>query len=311
MPLPDPATMTEGTVTDGTMTARPAPINLPEMLRTHWPLIIGFAAAAIATLVVLGRESWSREAGAHGPIVLATGIWLLFQVRDEITRDARPLAASWIALLLIPAVVVYALGRSLDLLFFEAAALYAIFLIGVARFVGIRSIFANFFPFLYLAFLIPVPGWVIDMLTVNLREWISGAATTILSAIGYPVAREGIVIYIAQYQLLVEDACSGLNSLIGLTAISIFYIYILHRASWRHAVLLLIAVIPIAIVANLIRVIILILMTYYGGDAMAQGFLHNTAGIMLFAIALMLVVATDYALRRFLPSAQTPASNAT
>jgi exosortase len=280
----------------------PAPLErqLPDALKAYWPLIVGFLAAAIPTFVTLGQQSWSTEAGAHGPIVLATGIWLLFQSRRDILAGARPLALVWLLLALVPMVVAYAFGRALDLLVIESMALYAIFLIAAARFTGIKGIWRNLFPFAYLAFLIPPPGWVLDTLTGPLREGISFAATEFLNVMGYPVSREGVVIYIAQYQLLVEDACSGMNSLIGLSAISLFYIYILHRADWRHTGLLLAAVLPIAIVSNLVRVLVLILLTYYAGDAVAQGFLHNVAGIMLFAIALALVVLTDLLLRRIL-----------
>ncbi len=274
--------------------------SFSSILRNHGLLVLGFSIVAVATFINLSQQSWSTEAGAHGPIVLATGAWLLLQSRNEMLSGARPLSWPWLALAMIPAMVGYVLGRALDLLVIESLALYAFFLIASARFVGLSGIWRNPFPFFYLAFLIPPPGWVIDLITSPMREWISYSATGILHMLDYPVAREGIVIYVAQYQLLVEDACSGINSLIGLTSISLFYIYILHRANWRHTLLLLVAVIPIAIVANLIRVLILILLTYYAGDAVAQGFLHNAAGILLFAISLSLVVATDWVLKRML-----------
>ncbi len=281
------------------MADRPA-LSLPTAVKNHGVLFFGLLAVAIASFINLAQQSWSIEAGAHGPIVLATGLWLLFQSRADILAGARPLAWPWLVLALVPVTVGYILGRALDLLAIEALALYGFFLIAAARFIGLGGIWRNAFPFFYLAFLIPPPGWVLDMLTSPLREWISYVATGLLSQLDYPVAREGVVIYIAQYQLLVEDACSGINSLVGLTSISLFYIYILHRANWRHTLLLLLAVIPIAVVSNLLRVLILILLTYYAGDAVAQGFLHNAAGILLFAISLSLVVATDYVLRRVL-----------
>lgn len=268
-------------------------------LRQHWPLVLGFAAMAIPTLVTAGRETWSTELGAHGPIVLATGIWLLFQARGAMFADARPASMAIIIPGLLVAVPLYALARALDLLVLEAGAVYIVMLLIAARMIGLRSLIRNFFPFFYLAFLIPLPGWVLDSLTSPLREFVSMVSTGMLHAVGYPIAREGITIYIAQYQMLVEDACSGMNSLVGLTAISLFYIYVLHSASWRHSLALLIAVIPIAILANIIRVVGIILLTYYFGDAVGQGVLHVTTGMVLFAIALMLVFAWDSLLQRF------------
>jgi exosortase len=105
--------------------------------------------------------------------------------------------------------------------------------------------------------------------------------------------REGVTLYVAQYQLLVEDACAGLNSLISLTAISLFYIYILHNASWRYALFLMLWIIPVALLANLIRVMILVLITYHFGNAAAQGFLHSTAGLVMFASALLGIFLVD------------------
>ena len=98
---------------------------------------------------------------------------------------------------------------------------------------------------------------------------------------------------VGPYQLLVEDACAGLNSLISLTAISLFYIYILHNASWRYALFLMLWIVPVALLANLVRVMILVLITYHFGNAAAQGFLHSTAGLVMFATALLGIFLVD------------------
>jgi exosortase/archaeosortase family protein len=84
-----------------------------------------------------------------------------------------------------------------------------------------------------------------------------------------------------------------LNSLIGLLAISLFYIYLVRGSSWRYSLLLAILAIPIAIIANVFRIIILILLTYFAGDAVAQGFLHFAAGLFIFITALLLVFLLD------------------
>jgi len=271
-----------------------------QALLPRWPLWAALALLAVPTILRLSRQSWTTDAGSHGPIVLATGLWLLHHIWAEIRASAgKPLTAPLILLALVPLTITYALGAALDLLLVEALALYGVFLLTCARFIGIGGIWRNLFPFLYLAFLIPLPGWVLDGTTLWLQNLISAAASGLLSAVGYPIIREGVVLYIAQYQLLVEDACSGMNSLVGLTAISLFYIYILHRAQWRHALILTAAIFPIAIFVNLVRVLLLILITYYFGDAVGQGFVHNLAGIMLFTLALGLMVGADALIRRF------------
>lgn len=269
------------------------------MLRGHWPIVIGVAALTIPTLVRMAQQSWSTEAGAHAPIVLATGIWLLSRGDWSVDTTGRErfgtLATIALALVALP---IYIFGRAYDFLSLEAGALYlALLLLGVAA-RGIGAMWRNAFPLFYMVFLIPLPGWFIDQLTMPLQHLISYVATEALAGLGYPITRSGVAINIAQYQLLVEQACSGMNSLIGLTSITLFYVYVLHRASWRYALLLVALILPVAVLANFIRVVILILLTYYYGDAVAQGFLHNSAGIALFATALLMMIAIDAGLRR-------------
>lgn len=273
--------------------------SLSALLRANALAIAAYLLVAIPTLIRLSQENWSTEAGAHGPIVLATGLWLLHHCMDELkARRTTPPPGWLLLLLLLPLVAAYALGRALDLLVVEAAAVVAFGYMLLVRRSGFGPLWARPFPFFYLAMLIPPPGWAIDGLTMGLQHMISNAAASLLSYFDYPVQREGVVILIAQYQLLVEDACSGMNSLFGLIAISLFYIYLLHRADWKHSLALLIAILPISIFVNLIRVLVLILITYYFGDAVAQGFIHNFAGILLFALSLSLMVLTDLIIRR-------------
>jgi exosortase len=146
-----------------------------------------------------------------------------------------------------------------------------------------------------------------DEVTQPLKLLVSRAATAILQVFGIPIFRQGVTLIVAQYQLLVEDACSGMNSLTGLTAVSLFYIYLLRNASWRYSLLLAALVIPIAIVANIIRIMILVLLTYFFGNAVGQGFLHETAGMVLFATALVLVFVLDNVISRLLAWRRRPA----
>lgn len=269
---------------------------------TSWPLLLALAVLAVPTAVTLGEQVWSTEAGAHGPIVLVTGLWLLWRKMPELRALAKP-GAWWLtALLLAIALPIYVFGRAYDFISLEVAGLYGV---GVAmmhaRF-GFQALFKNWFPLLYLAFLVPPPGWVMDGITAPLKLFVSYVTTGALQFFGVPVYREGVTLMIAQYQLLVEDACSGMNSMTGLIAISLFYIYLLRNASWRYSLFLVCLVIPIAVIANIIRVATLVLLTYFFGDAVAQGFLHMAAGLLLFTSALLLVFLVDnlmsYVLRR-------------
>lgn len=256
-------------------------------------LAIGFLSIAVPTFISLAGDAWSRDEGVHGPIVLATGAWLIWRRWDEIVQQAAPGSVLLAFAALALSLVLYAFGRAFDFLSLEVLAMLGVGLAVAYSFVGSRVLRMLWFPVLYLLFLVPMPGWFIDQITAPLKEFVSYSAQALLSAAGYAIVRQGVVLYIDQYQLLVEDACAGLNSLFSLTSISLFYIYLRHNASWQYASFLVLWIIPIAVIANIVRVIALVLITHYWGEAAAQGFLHNSAGMFMFVVALLGIFALD------------------
>lgn len=266
----------------------------------HWPWWASFLILLVPTIASLGREVWSMEIGAHGPIVLATGLWLISQCLRHMRARHAPARPLPILLILIVALPIYAFGRAYDFISLEAYV-YGAMVALAYRLAGWPALKHNIFPLLYLGFLVPPPGWLIDQATAPLRTLVSTVATSLLEPLGYPIMREGVTLFVGSYQLLVEDACAGMNSIVGLTAITLFYIYLLHKASWRYALLLVALIIPVLVIfVNILRVIALILLTYYFGDGVAQGFLHVTTGIVLFTLALAAMFGIDWLLQRLL-----------
>lgn len=263
-----------------------------------WFALAGLGAMVIPTIFSLGRESWSTEAGAHGPIVLATGLWLFWKRWPDLIWEARPGSSALAAAIFSAALPIYVFGRAYGFLFLEAGALMlALSALFYGRF-GSDAIRKHWFLLVYMAFLVPLPGWALDQATQPLKAFVSQAATALMRGAGIPVFREGVTLYIGSYQLLVEDACAGMNSLMGLISTSLFYIYVLHGARWRYALLLVALVVPVAISANMVRISLLVLLTWGYGDAVAQGFLHFTAGFLMFALALLLIFGIDALLTR-------------
>lgn len=260
----------------------------------------------IPTVISMARQTWTLESGAHGPIVLSTGFWLLYHnglSRTDIQRGARP---NWdgsivIYLLSLP---IYIFGRAYDFISIEFAGLYGAFLAVFWQTFGWRSVRAHAFPLFYLALSVPPPGWIMAKLTLPLQALVSACSEQIAVLLGFPIARQGVVMQVGAYQLLVEEACSGLNSLFGLIAISLLYIYLAHRASWRHAAILLAAIIPVAILVNVVRIVALIAITYYLGDAAAQGFLHVSTGLVMFCAGLLFIFLLDLLVCRFMRRGQ-------
>jgi exosortase len=262
-------------------------------LLPHWLLWLGLAAIIIPTMAGVARESWSTEQGAHGPIVLATGIWLVIQLRHQIPPLIRRGNLALTMVLLIPALALYVLARITTTLELEGAALYLSLVVIFYAYCGIAVMRLMWFPTLYFIFLFPPPDSLVATLTQPLKIEISRAAVGLLDAFGMTIARKGVIIQVDQYDILVAAACAGLNSIMSLSAIGLFYIYIRHNANWRYALLLMIAIVPVAVLANFVRVLLLILITDFLGDAWAQGFLHGFAGMVMFAVALLSIFGID------------------
>ena len=270
-------------------------------LTPHLPLVVGILVLAIPTIITLGQQVWVTEAGTHGPIVLAVALWLLWREFAGAKALVRPGSFALTMAMVLLSLPIYVFGRAYDFISLEAAGLYGAGVGMLYYRIGLRALVRLWFPVAYLAFLIPPPGWVINQITAPLKQFVSWSAMSILSATGIPVAREGVTIFVSSYRLLVEDACSGLNSIVGLIAVSVLYIYLLRGSYFRYAVLLGVSTVPIAVLGNIIRIMVLILLTYFFGDQVAQGFLHETAGMFLFAVDLLLVFILDSVRWRTLP----------
>lgn len=261
-------------------------------------LLAGCAVLAAPTMIVIARESWSTEQGGHGPIVMMTGLWLL----SRIWPSARPL---FHRPRLLPVTALLALLSALLLLTrivqvfeIEGFLMYGLLLVALYSVIGWPAVRRLWFPLVYLAFMFPLPDTVIALVTLPLKTFLSQAAVGLLSMFGYPIGGAGVMILIGPYELLVAAACSGLNSIISLSVIGLFYLYVRHEGDWRTAWPTALTIVPIAILANFVRVLILILLTYHAGDAAAQGFLHDFAGIFMFAVALGLLAAIDELIAR-------------
>jgi exosortase B len=153
-------------------------------------------------------------------------------------------------------------------------------------------------------FMLPLPGPVVDALTLPMKIGVSWATEQILYAFNYPVSRSGVILQIGQYKLLVADACAGLHTLFTLESLGLLYLHIVRHESVMRNALLAIMIIPISFSANTIRVVVLTLITYHFGDAAGQGFLHGFAGMVLFISALIFIVGVDSAVQYGLRTAK-------
>lgn len=281
-----------------TINNRIAQNHVPQHSWWQWqPVLIGLLAVCIPIFLHLAETSWETEENSHGPIILLVTCWLVWEKRhvlvDSVAKPSHFLGWS----LLIASLLVFIIGRSQSINTLEVAALVPMLAAVLLLMRGWAALRAMWFPLLFLMFLIPLPGLLVEIITGTLKQHVSGIAESILHAAGYPIARSGVMLSIGQYKLLVADACSGLNSMFSLTALGLLYLYIMAYRNWVHIGLVLLAILPIAFAANVVRVMILVLITYHYGDEAGQGFAHAAAGMVLFMIALVLLLAFDGLLR--------------
>lgn len=267
--------------------------------RLEWlPVLIGLPVLYLPTFYALAGWHWQTDEGAHGPIVLAVVAWLTWRQRAVFTAARAGTAPRAGFALLTFGLLLYVLGRSQDVAMFEVSALVPILAGVVLAMRGTAGLRPLWFPLLFLAFMVPLPGIFVDALTGPLKREVSEIAEHVLYAAGYPVARNGVLITIGPYQLLVADACAGMNSMFSLSALGLLFMYLKARRGVLHNALMAASILPIAFSANVVRVLLLMLITYHLGDAAGQGFLHGATGILLLVVALSALMALDAVLAR-------------
>lgn len=256
-------------------------------------LLVGCAILALPTMYEVATKTWTSEQGGHGPLVLATGLWAIWRELKGKDIERRPGKLAIGLPLLGLALAVFILARITGILEIEAFAMYGALVSGAYLVFGNLVMRAIWFPLLYLAFSLPPPDTVVTAVTQPIKIAISTWAVSVLHLLGYPVASSGVAIQIGQYQLLVAAACAGLNSIVTLTALCLFYVYLKHRSNVIALIVIAVAAIPVAVISNFVRVLALVLITYHFGDAAAQGFLHDFAGLLMFAVALLTIFGID------------------
>ncbi len=288
-----------------------SPTRMLSIASKYWmelALALTVFVAFIPTLLRLADGPWRTEQEGHGPIVIAAAAWLAFQAwqksrtnlakcdlaQSESSKGDPTTAATiagWIALLAGLATLV--VMRSQDVLMLETAAQIPIICGAMLLSSGWSGLKTYAFPIAFLIFAVPPPGWMLDAFTVPMKVMVSDWATEILYRLDYPIAQNGVMIMVGPYQLMVKDACSGMNSVFALSAIGFFYVHEFIQNSPFRSIAMLLSIVPITVAANFVRVLSLILIAYYFGVDAVEGIFHDLTGFLLFAIALLLFFLLD------------------
>ncbi len=265
-----------------------------DLLLEWLPIVVGFAVLYVPSFYGLFTGIWMTEEQAHGPIILLLAFWLIWRQRERILAVAqfnRAPLFGWV--LFVAGLLIYIVGRSQQILAFEIGSFVMLTAAILVLKLGVEALRVAWFPFFFMLFMIPLPSSVVSALTLPMKMAVSYVCEHILYWFGYPIARTGVILQIGQYQLLVADACAGLQTLLTLEALGLFYLNLVRHTSAIRNIGLAILIIPISFTANVMRVVTLTLVTYYFGDAAGQGFLHGFAGMVLFISALVLILSLD------------------
>lgn len=276
----------------------PAGVDVPSLAM----VLAGFALLYAPTYMHLAATVWATDEQGHGPIILAVSFWLLYMRRHELVNaplNAMP-AVGWPIFLF--AVALFAFGRSQDIIMFQTGSQILVMASLLLIFRGTAALRVAFFPLFFLIFMVPLPEALVAAVTAPLKSAVSSVASSLLYSLGYPVGRSGVVMTVGPYQLLVADACAGLNSMFTLEALGLLYMNLMNYTSVARNAALAILLVPIAFFANIVRVMILVLVTYHFGDEAGQGFVHGFAGMVLFIVALAFMLFTDRLLGLVMPA---------
>jgi exosortase B len=266
----------------------------------YLPIMVGLALLYLPSLYDLFTGIWAEDEQFHGPIVLAISLWLL--QRNWATMEAASQgeqASAWGWPLVAIALLLYALGRSQGIGIFEVGSVIWLIAGLLLLLRGGRALKAQWFALFFMLFMVPLPAQVVDLVTMPMKMAVSYVAETVLYHAGYPIGRNGVVLQIGQYMLLVADACAGLHTLLTLEALGLLYLNLVRRDSLFRNITLAVLIVPISFTANVIRVMALSLITFHFGNEAGQGFLHGFAGMVLFLSALLLIISTDTVLQFF------------
>lgn len=252
-------------------------------------LISLWAAAFIPIYPQLIDTLLNRPNNSHGILVPFIAVFLIWHKRGELRKKT---VITYIpgALIFIGAMLLYVIAYA-GLVAVVCRTMIVFSLIGLILFVLGKEIFKEiWFPLFFALFMVPVPDSIYGQLALPLQLFATIISTDIIQMLGIVALREGNMVYFANTQLEVAEACSGLRSMMAFVMLSFLFTYLMSRKVRWKMCLMVLSSIPLALFANILRVTGTgILATFYG-DKVARGFLHEFSGMVVFAFGFVLLL---------------------
>jgi len=241
-------------------------------------------------------EWYTDENYSHGFLIPVISGYLLWQRKDELAK-ARVSPANTGVLIAALGLLMFLVGNVAGENFTMRFSLLVVVAGAIIFAYGYGFFGAMLFPYMYLFFMLPLPFILYDAVAFPLKLMVTEYSVWALKLVGIPVLREGNIIELTNITLEVADACSGIRSIVSLLALSTAFAFFTQSRFHKRFILIALAI-PIAIIANSIRVIGTgILASRYGAVA-AEGFFHEFAGLVIFGIAIVMLVLSAIVLRK-------------
>jgi exosortase len=251
---------------------------------TYWPVLPG-----------LVMQWWREPEYSHGFLIPVISGWLIWSKREALAKSPV-VPGYWGLPLMALALFLYIVGSVGADLFLQRVSLIVMIAGAIMFIAGTAVLRIVLFPLALLLLMIPLPGIVFNAIAFPLQLFAARVSSAVLEACAVPVFREGNVMHLASASLDVEEACSGIRSLMSLTALCVVYTYLIH-SSWIPRVTLFVMVIPIAIIANVARVTVTGVLAHYASMETAMDVFHTVGGIPVFLIAAALLLGISHGLR--------------
>jgi exosortase len=231
---------------------------------------------------------------SHGFLVIPVAAYLLYRQRGQLEFPVKTCGMG--VALAVVASVGLVLGVAASQ-FFVARLSLVLQITGIGlAYLGRANFRRAWFAFFFLLFMIPVPAVIYYQATLPMQMLATQVTAFLLEIIGVPAVRQGNIIHLPDYSLEVVEACSGLRSLVTLIALGSLYAWLYMRGRVR-AVVLALATIPIAMLANVVRICITAVAAYAVSQDLAETFLHEISGLLVFVSALIMLIILGAVLR--------------
>ncbi len=243
-------------------------------------------AAAFSPVVPAMVGAWlGHSDNSHALLVPFVSIYFAWTKREEMNRIEFA-GSPWGGLFLAASLAIYLVS------YIGGIAVFARLMMVFSLFgllwssLGWQAVRVLLFPLGFLIFMVPVPDSILGMVSSPLQLLATKISAGVIGFCSIPVYREGNMLYFTQTQLEVAEACSGIRSIMSLTMLSVIFSHLSGNGSWRKALLILSAI-PIAMLANILRVSGTGILAHFFGDKVARGFLHEFSGLAVFVFGLL------------------------